>query len=40
MDYIKKFSEKSLINRNKVEEELITELDIYKKRLNIEFKKP
>ena len=40
MDNIKKFSEKSLINKNKVEEELVAELDIYKKKLNIEFKKP
>ena len=39
MDNIKTFSEKSLKKRNE-EEELIKEIDIYKKKLKIEFKKP
>ena len=40
MDNIKKFSEKSLIKKIDEEEELIKEIDIYKKKLKIEFKKP
>ena len=40
MDNIKKFSEKSLLDTSHKEENLIQELFIYKKKLNIEFKKP
>ena len=40
MNNIKKFSEKSLVKRNNVEEELSAELDIHKNKLFIEFKKP
>ena len=37
---IKKFSEKALLHINNQEENLFQELFIYKKKLNIEFKKP
>lgn len=40
MNNIKKFSETSLIKRNKGEENLTADLEIYKKKINIEFKRP
>ena len=40
MNNIKKFSEKSLKNNIKCDEKLYDQLDIYTKRLKIEFKKP
>ena len=39
MNNIKKFSEKNLIERKKIEEELVAELEIYKKKIYIEFKR-
>ena len=40
MNNMKKFSETSLIKRTKIEENLIADLEIYKKKINIEFKRP